>query len=1735
MAPRSFLLSLVVLVAASFAWAGPREDLLALDHRPTVQEIKNAFGGTLPEQNPFGTANAELQKTIKSNIPGVIATFEKAFPGATFSPLGRDSVMLGDMFDAFYQSLGQNRIVRASASGASRTNQQDMIDFMRGLGVDPAHLDQAPPFIMFDQTNFGNKSQSTTYLNAIYGECLKVKCDPLMMVEKFNFLNTGSSRGMYNNNVITPQTDIEAFIKTQAQAKSGKAIWGIPSVTVNQNLVYTAEYHDTFSTFQRDKDGRVTTKAGAMGREQDRLQILADVFETIRTVSSPEFLTAVKLNALTFNYEFPVQRVMTDQQRHQIRSNTIEKAHLHQLFIEALNQQIAIQLKIRLTSAAHAQALISSLQQKISENPAEGWVIALTASLKISRAKQMDNKDLAAMIFQALQDVNAHKAMTPEFQNHFIKFLDQNPDAGSAFKEGFADASKGGNQNAFNAAKDIYLSWTGISASEFMNIQAKEEIKNFKLMVVEQDAYHFRGQNLFDAIVRRVDPIRKMNSAFGTMLILKTVLQFVDQGKLDRTFIDSALKLYLNDMDIKVASERKALVDILKRSTLASRAFNESCFNAILQDKDYWARQLKNYEAISNELNGTTSEDFTRRYMDAALKLKLNPSHPTSATVYAQIQALRHPLLAQGLDVSSTWLGALREGVAYAKKGELNQEHLGNLIFELMSQTPFDSTDSAGIEFRNGLKKIILSSAIARKAFEVTTALAMANQKEKYVAFRKSVDGPENETKEFQHFSDDALLNKVRESYQTLLAMPATSDAISSGIFTAIRNSNFSDPKQGWFLYVALAADAAEKHRMDNADVGSSIIALLGNVDMTDPANRATTLTLIRKHNVLKKVFSEAPFSKTQLLVGDRIRLEAFRLLYQDYASLTPLAFKQLYLQKQIDDNGPKPAPPAELLKLMTSVVHTLGPDNTSEMWLYILKRYAERVKARQMAEADYGNFTLVLLIQGMLPIDDSFKAGLKILYETNAEFKKTFDGFVLKSSLNHQPYLIKYNEIHKALVGLEGADYESHKLDLSAEHRISQAVSSTDHVNAIRTETIPLQQIDPARGLKKGFELAADGYRKKQIDDAGMIYHVNVQYHFVLNSKTEVTKAAFRQAIENSAEWQSIWNGPYLLFLLDAATADANNFASWHSYQLTNEEWMTGDAESKARQSLRRALTALNSPNITPAIFRKSLGNWFAWQLRRSEWTKQPESLATLFMQEISAPMNKKIMGLQELGASVEIILQSLDEKAIANLHPVIEVVKSHTAFADFFGSGLKTYFEFTRVRPDFKLTHYESGTFLKKALLISQAAGLRSKVDEQLALQISKECAGQETAIVGESSFFGRVFTQSVQTSFALYDGGADLYSSIFELLERAMQAGQMGPKDEFNVLVQVLSNGIPSKTGLTPELQSAIRKSTFAQSLIRRWSPDLFIDKDIRKVFDIQAFLATMPETFNAVEVRDHLVDILFANTKTPTKIWNWFMNMDFSGQFTLEERDRYRMRIIENLFSDYASLISLQEREKITLKILELVDFKTDAGKQMLREVARRTPAFREYFTTQLDSHLKGQFEAFDNSRKSALLEVAQEILHGQAHEAQISDSLFVNYIDTLKVQNDVKKRTDATPNGEAYATWSGKVFAAAPNMDARRTLILNSVQSLLHGVDNGKFKGIDVQLALRAVLVNFSLQDQVLESEFHRLVSEDPRIQILWRDYRDGLKNDPATADAVKRLQARNVNQCVVAIKRIFGR
>lgn len=304
--------------------------LLNLDHRPSIAEVKEAFGESIYQQGFFETLSAQVRAqlgaiavsgSIEAIAPAIIAAFEKSYPGGTFLGMGRDSSLLTDILDSFYQSMGQENRVLSLEVGRGSFGDEAMVEqYLKQKGFDPAKLAQSSFIVPFDATRFTDHSQSRLLLGVMKRLCLaSARCDANLFASKVGFINTGFRKGMYATNLYTGiETDELLRSLIEKNVDMGDVV-GALSVDVPNNLTYTLEYHGSYEGFVKHDNG-VEPLRGTLAESSTRRAIIARQIEIIRTTSSPEFRKKVfEVAKAKFGYEFPLERVNSENGIRQIR------------------------------------------------------------------------------------------------------------------------------------------------------------------------------------------------------------------------------------------------------------------------------------------------------------------------------------------------------------------------------------------------------------------------------------------------------------------------------------------------------------------------------------------------------------------------------------------------------------------------------------------------------------------------------------------------------------------------------------------------------------------------------------------------------------------------------------------------------------------------------------------------------------------------------------------------------------------------------------------------------------------------------------------------------------------------------------------------------------------------------------------------------------------------------------------------------------------------------------------------------------------------------------------------------------------------------------------------------------------------------------------------------------------------------------------------------------------------
>ena len=305
---------------------GAIDRLLAQRTRPTTEELratlKAAYGG-MPKSNPFGSGSRIRDRG--QEVANLIAQLELAYPGGTYLPLGRDAVLIADLLDAYYRSIGQtDRVRRLDASGTSFPHYRDATDktfeadrpiitgFLKSNGLDFEKVAADRPYVMVDVTSYGRTSQSTQLMRSAYRTWAELGRDPKDLFDKVNFV--GLPQTFARHEIADSNAATIDKVKAKLKAKTGRDgpedILYVGGST--SGLTYTSAWHGMFDRFVSDGKGGVKTEPGGASSDRERLDVLEELYDAVDLVSSPAFHAMVKkVAAKDYGYHFPTARTST--------------------------------------------------------------------------------------------------------------------------------------------------------------------------------------------------------------------------------------------------------------------------------------------------------------------------------------------------------------------------------------------------------------------------------------------------------------------------------------------------------------------------------------------------------------------------------------------------------------------------------------------------------------------------------------------------------------------------------------------------------------------------------------------------------------------------------------------------------------------------------------------------------------------------------------------------------------------------------------------------------------------------------------------------------------------------------------------------------------------------------------------------------------------------------------------------------------------------------------------------------------------------------------------------------------------------------------------------------------------------------------------------------------------------------------------------------------------------------
>ena len=195
-----FLVFYILMSTIAF---GQEKKLLDNPMRPKLVEVLESHpssevisgipyvGGRLAYQH--------FKNAIALGAPQLIVKLENTFPGATFAFLGRDTQVIADVVDGFYQSIGQrNRVVQVGISKPTLVGlkDKDIELYLKYYGLDLDKIKNSKGFIFVDTVSSGevidgervSGRQGRQLLQVLYNAWIKRGNDPSELISKLNMV-----------------------------------------------------------------------------------------------------------------------------------------------------------------------------------------------------------------------------------------------------------------------------------------------------------------------------------------------------------------------------------------------------------------------------------------------------------------------------------------------------------------------------------------------------------------------------------------------------------------------------------------------------------------------------------------------------------------------------------------------------------------------------------------------------------------------------------------------------------------------------------------------------------------------------------------------------------------------------------------------------------------------------------------------------------------------------------------------------------------------------------------------------------------------------------------------------------------------------------------------------------------------------------------------------------------------------------------------------------------------------------------------------------------------------------------------------------------------------------------------------------------------------------------------------------------------------------------------------------
>ncbi len=486
----SIKIILVLAFVNNFLFADVSEEkiseLLNSYFRPTISDVKKAVGENFDIANPFWTGTEALQvdsgriitlRLIRDMTafwgPQLIAQVESLYPGAAVMSIGRDSVFISDMFDAYYSANGQQgRSLRFEASSTTFSQPQIdvlIISYFKKLGYDfqnPESIKGMRPLVLVDSSHYNHSSQSYRILAIAYRAYIDAGGNPLDLLPKLTFISTVRGGTWDANRTAHAAHAAHDAYKNNFFAKRLQEVWQSyqhgrvhlaprtclrfqefdtkEEFSQNTLLTHFAFWHESYLPFHVDGQNIQPVHGGVMTPKQRR-QVLAVLFDLIKEVRKPEFMSKVKFYAekyfhhnINFSDNF-AERVPYVPKPYSLKEVFVELE-------EEISQFRPAWRKNKERYSKNGFIFANFIDSKIGAAKAENkndqfLLIALALAAKSNKQGTLDSRDLRYLMAHAfsLSQGNADfyeqlanaVASHPELLNTLIRkaeyFLDEDP------------------------------------------------------------------------------------------------------------------------------------------------------------------------------------------------------------------------------------------------------------------------------------------------------------------------------------------------------------------------------------------------------------------------------------------------------------------------------------------------------------------------------------------------------------------------------------------------------------------------------------------------------------------------------------------------------------------------------------------------------------------------------------------------------------------------------------------------------------------------------------------------------------------------------------------------------------------------------------------------------------------------------------------------------------------------------------------------------------------------------------------------------------------------------------------------------------------------------------------------------------------------------------------------------------------------------------------------------------